>query len=318
MTAHDTKTSLEHQALRLALLEAKRFRGATAPNPPVGAAALSDSGELLAVAAHQRAGDFHAEARLLRECAERGIANQIHTVVVTLEPCNHHGRTPPCTVALIQAGVKRVLFGVTDSNPHVRGGGVTHLRESGIEVEQVRDQDLASECEELVAPFFYWARTGLPWVTVKTAFDSFGSMIPPTGEKTFTSSESLRFAHELRRRSDAILTGSGTVLSDDPQFTVRNVEDHSDKRRWLVVLDRRERVSSDWVEARSNDFNVLRETREDGIKKTLKELGERGVQEILVEAGPQISSAFLEHGLWNEHFMIRAGATDQIERRLRN
>ncbi len=226
--------------------------------------------------------------------------------------------------------MKRVVYGVADENPRVQGGGARRLREAGIEVLALRElvdeldvesadeaAELLAGCEELVAPFFHWVRTGLPWVTVKTAFDSFGSMLPPAGEKTFTSAESLRFAHELRRRSDAILTGSGTVLSDSPLFTVRNVEDHPGKKRWLVVLDRRGRVPSDWMSERSEKFEVLRETHDDGISHALKFLGEKGVHEILVEGGPSVASAFLEHGLWNEHYMIRSGFPDRIERRTR-
>jgi diaminohydroxyphosphoribosylaminopyrimidine deaminase/5-amino-6-(5-phosphoribosylamino)uracil reductase len=306
--------------MRAALSEAKKYRGATAPNPPVGAAALSLEGELLGVAAHPRAGESHAEARLIEKLRAEGMLGKLHTLVVTLEPCNHHGRTPPCTEAILasmhEGGARRVVYGVRDSNPQVRGGGAERLAEAGIEVSRIDDPELARECEELVAPFFHWLRTGLPWVTVKTAFDSFGSMLPPAGEKTFSSPESLRFAHELRKRSDAILTGSGTVISDAPLFTVRNVEDHPGKRRVLVVLDRRGRIPADWVEDRAENFDVVREAETENLERTLKSLGERGVHEVLVEAGPTVASAFLEHGLWNEHYMIHAGNADTIERRV--
>ena len=307
-------TALETDAFLAACAEAERFVGATAPNPPVGAAALDANGKILAVSAHERAGTAHAEARVLEECRARGILGQVTTLVVTLEPCNHTGRTPPCTEAILATGIRRVVFGVADPNPRVAGGGAARLRAVGLEVEEFRGRARV-RAEELLAPFRHWVTTGLPYVTVKTAHLPDGSMIPPAGQKTFTSESSLRFAHELRRRADAILTGSGTILADDPSFTVRLVSDHPGKRRWLVILDRRGRVSAEWrARAEARGFRVLVAT---DYREALRRLGSAGVLEVLVEAGPTLSSALLrgEDGgcLWQRHVVIHSGDPDRIE-----
>ncbi len=321
----------EIKAMKLALAQAATYRGATAPNPPVGAAALTETGDLLLVAAHERAGTAHAEARVLEECAQAGTLAQLHTLVITLEPCNHQGRTPPCTDAILRAGVRRVVFATLDPNPKVRGGGTEMLRTGGVEVIHLNEltdsgalageshadeiQSLVEEARELIRPFAHWARTGLPWVTLKTAWTREGSMIPPTGKKTFTSESSLRVAHELRKRADAILTGSGTVLSDWPEFTVRRVPDHPDKHRVLAVLDRRGRVPENYLDQkRTQGFQVLRHTGE--LRDVLAQLGASGVLEVLIEAGPTLASRVLHEGLWNQHVNIRqywADTPDTIE-----
>ncbi|MCC7441293.1 MAG: bifunctional diaminohydroxyphosphoribosylaminopyrimidine deaminase/5-amino-6-(5-phosphoribosylamino)uracil reductase RibD, partial [Bdellovibrionales bacterium] len=237
--------ALLHNAMALALDAAARHRGATAPNPPVGAAALDSEGIVLGVAAHPRAGTAHAEILLLDDLRARGLLPRLHTLVVTLEPCSHHGRTPPCVGPVIESGAKRVVIGAKDPNPQVSGAGIRALMSAGIEV---RAGVLEGACRELIEPFAKWLRAGRPWVTLKRALLPDGSMIPPPGQKTFSSEESLIQAHALRRRADAILTGSGTVIADDPSFTVRKVPDHPDRSRWLIVLDRRRRVPEQWMD----------------------------------------------------------------------
>lgn len=308
-----------HRAsLRAAIERATCFIGATAPNPPVGAAAMDAAGNLLSVQAHERAGTGHAEAKVIQDLTRRDLLSRTHTLFITLEPCNHHGRTPPCTEAILASGIRRVVYGTADPNPRVAGQGAERLRQAGIEVSECPDAALRAECRKLIQPFAHWAKTGYPWVVAKTAHLADGSMIPPPGEKTFTSPASLRFAHELRKRADAILTGSGTVLADQPEFTVRHVEDHPlvashQKKRYLVVLDRRGRTPAHWVrEAVARGFEVL--IRSD-LEESLRELGRLGVLETLVEAGPQLSSAVLSLGVWNEHVIITQGtsAADRIE-----
>lgn len=288
--------------LHLALEEARKFQGATAPNPPVGAVGLNAEGKILSIQAHQRAGSGHAEAKVIDFCRRNHLLSELHSIVVTLEPCNHTGRTPPCTEALLQAqkegGLQAVYFGCPDPNPRVAGHGATTLRQAGLEVINWND----SEALDLIAPFSHWVQTGRPWVTLKTAYDAQGSMIPPPGQKTFSSPAALLFAHQLRRASDAILTGSGTVLADRPEFTVRHCPDHLEKKRWLVVLDRRQRTPMDWIQSRqqagfevhlaSNPFDAL------------DFLGAQGVLEVLVEAGPLVSDFFLSRSLWNQHVLI--------------
>ncbi len=318
MTPH-TKT--QEPALTLALEAASRYRGATAPNPPVGAVALDSEGNVLAVGAHERAGLPHAEIRAIEACRAAGTLDQLHTLVVTLEPCNHTGRTGPCTEAILRTPVKRVLFGCEDPNPKVSGRGAARLYSAGLEVTHLN----SPECRELIAPFAKWITTGIPWVTVKVALNSKGSpaeglqaMVPESGHKTFTSPESLRLAHELRRRADAILTGSGTVLADAPEFTVRNVPDHPGKRRFLAVLDRRDRIPREWLlKAEERGFQVVSGLE---LEPILKRLGELGAHEVLVEAGPTLTRTILDSGLWDEEIRIEVqgeGQPDRVTRRYR-
>jgi diaminohydroxyphosphoribosylaminopyrimidine deaminase / 5-amino-6-(5-phosphoribosylamino)uracil reductase len=305
-------------AMTAALKEARRYRGATAPNPPVGAVGLSAQDEIITVQAHQRAGTGHAEARVIEECRKLGRLSELHTVVVTLEPCNHIGRTPACSEALIAGGVKKVIYGAKDPNPRVAGRGAERLAQAGLEVMQ--DLEHRDECLELIKPFAYWAQTGLPWVTVKTAWNLQNSMIPEPGQKTFTTQKSLRFAHELRKCADALITGSGTILSDDPHFTVRHVPDHVDsksaKKRYLVILDRRKRISEEWKRtAEDRGFQLVRDPEILEYKDALVYLGKQGVLEALIEAGPGLSQAVLSSGFWNRHVQIRqvTPTEDKIE-----
>ena len=314
------------RAMARAVEAADDFRGATAPNPPVGCALLARDGSLLAVAAHQRAGTAHAEAAAIARCRDAGKFEQIDTVVVTLEPCSHWGRTPPCTEAILSTPARIVVIGARDPNPRVEGGGAERLAEVGLSAEWLRDLPgpaaaaLSARCIDLIAPFTKRATTGRPWVTVKQALDASGSMIPPAGRKTFTSEAALRYAHGLRKRADAILTGSGTILADDPEFTVRRVPDHPDRIRQLAILDRRRRVPADVLAAaasRSFDAFVA-----DDLPSALDRLGEAGALEVLVEAGPAVTRSVLDAGLWDEHIVIHKGAghdgSDRAEVRRRH
>jgi len=302
-----SQASLEH-AMKHACAEARRFLGATAPNPPVGAAALDAGGEILAVMAHQRAGEAHAEVALLEKCRSMGFLKKVAALCVTLEPCNHQGRTPPCAKAIFEAGIKHIVIGTRDPNPHVHGGGIEWLQKEGVEITLGVAEE---ECRQLVYAFATQVKTGQPWVTIKKAVDEKESMIPPKGQKTFTSTESLRLAHRLRKRADAIITGSGTILADDPSFTVRQVADHDGKKRFLAILDRRRRVPEAWLQqARERGLKPL---IYDDIKEALADLARRGVLEVLVEAGPLLAQSVLESGLWDMAITIRKAQSDQIE-----
>lgn len=295
-------------ALQLALEEAKKFQGATCPNPPVGAVGLNAQGEVLCIAAHEKAGTFHAEFKVIQTLEKQGLLSQLHTLVITLEPCNHQGRTPPCTEAILKAksegGLQKVFFGCPDPNPKVTGQGAQFLRQAGLSVIPLEDpQSIA-----LIQPFSHWIQTGRPWVTLKTAYTAHGSMIPPPGQKTFSSPSALKFAHELRRISDAILTGSGTVLADHPEFTVRHCADHPDKKRWLIVLDRRQRTPQSWIHEREK--TGFRVQLSEDADEALDFLGSQGVLEVLVEAGPILSSVFLSRSLWNRHVVITPEGID--------
>ena len=282
--------------------------GVTSPNPPVGAAALDKEGKILAVTAHHRAGEDHAEAALLKLCREKNILSEIHMLCVTLEPCNHQGRTPPCSEAIIQAGIKRVAIGTGDPNPHVKGGGAARLREAGIDViENIESES----CRRLIHAFAFHAKTGKPFVTVKRAFDAKGSMIPPAGQKTFTSQESLILAHRMRKKAHAILTGSGTILADNPAFTVRHVQDHPGKRRFLAILDRRKRVPESYgIEAAKRGLDCI---IYDDLNACIADLSKRGAQDILVEGGPALSDAVLKTPHWTIGVDFHENSPDKID-----
>jgi diaminohydroxyphosphoribosylaminopyrimidine deaminase/5-amino-6-(5-phosphoribosylamino)uracil reductase len=297
-----------YKAMQAACAEARKWLGASSPNPPVGAAALDAKGNILAVAAHQKAGEPHAEAALLQICKERNWLAQVHTLCVTLEPCNHQGRTPPCTEAIIASGIKYVAIGTRDPNPNVKGGGAEYLRQAGLDVAVGIDEE---ECRQLIAPFAYSVRNGRPWITIKRAFDESGSMIPPLGQKTFTSNESLLLAHLLRKKADAILTGSGTILADSPLFTVRHAPDFTGKRRWLGILDQRGRVPDGYLElAAANGLDAVIYS---DIKDALTDLTNKGVQDLLVEAGPALSQVILDSQPWAMSVIITHSGSDRID-----
>ncbi|MDD3287610.1 MAG: bifunctional diaminohydroxyphosphoribosylaminopyrimidine deaminase/5-amino-6-(5-phosphoribosylamino)uracil reductase RibD [Alphaproteobacteria bacterium] len=298
-------------AMRRAADEARGWIGATSPNPPVGAVALDREGQILAVAAHKREKTPHAEAALIEICREKGVLDRVHTLCVTLEPCNHHGHNPPCTEAILRSGIKNIAVGTRDPNPFVVGGGLERLQAEGINVTCGIEESL---CLQLIYAFSYSMKTGIPWITIKRAFNPDGSMIPEDGQKTFTSPSSLLLAHKLRKRADAILTGSETILSDNPLFTVRLISDYPGKRRFLAILDRRRRVPQSYLEAakeRGLDPIVY-----DDIKTAQEDLFKLGVREILVEAGPSLSQSALDAGFWNmlvDIERVAENSTDKIK-----
>jgi diaminohydroxyphosphoribosylaminopyrimidine deaminase/5-amino-6-(5-phosphoribosylamino)uracil reductase len=318
-TPHSLPAGIIADAFAHAIAAATDYAGATSPNPPVGCVLLDASGEILAVEAHRKAGDLHAEARAIAASRAAGTIDRIHTVVVTLEPCNHHGRTPPCAEAILSTPAREVWIAERDPNPRVEGGGAARLAADGLAVRFLTDLDhpdtghLAAEAERLIAPFVKWVTTGVPFVTVKQALDETGSMIPPKGQRTFTSETSLTLAHRMRRRADAILTGSATILADNPEFTVRRLPDHPGKTRILAILDRSSRVPADYLAEATR--RGLRPMLFADVGDALARLGAEGVHEVLVEAGPTLTAAILSTELWDEHVVIRKlgdGSPDHI------
>ena len=299
---------------RAAIDEAAAFVGATAPNPPVGCAVLDADGRLLALAAHRRAGTAHAEARALATLRERGLLSRAATLLVTLEPCNHHGRTGPCTEAILASPIRDVWIGCADPNPRVAGHGAERLRAAGCRVRTLdpsgdrSEAGLAADCDALIVPFRRWVATGRPWITVKQALDRRGGMIPPAGTTTFTQPGSLLLAHRLRRGTDAIVTGTGTVLADRPALTVRHLPDHPGRApRLLAIVGRRDPPPDYVAAATARGFDVRLVAALDRLPDVL---GAAGVLWAMLEAGPRLLDGVRQAGLWDDWLTITRADPD--------
>jgi len=297
----------EGDFMDLALDEARKAVGRTAPNPVVGAVVVK-GGKVLAVGHHDKAGAPHAEVVALKRAGAKARGS---TLYVTLEPCNHVGRTPPCTEAILAAGVKRVVAAVLDPNPAVRGGGLARLRRAGVRVEVGLGHGLA---ERLNQPWFHFVTTGLPYVTLKAAITADGKLATGSGDARWISSaRSRELVQRLRDRVDAVLVGAGTVRADDPQLTARLRGSRSPLR---VVLDGRLRSSAkarvyrpghvvfSAVRPKAGDRrNVIVLAGKRGrlpLRQVLRRLGELGVVHLMVEGGAGVFTQFIERGLWDD------------------
>lgn len=210
-------TEFERAAMQRALDIARRGAGYVEPNPMVGAVVATPAGTIVSEGWHERFGGPHAEVAVLTAA---GAAARGGTLFVTLEPCCHHGKTPPCTAAIMAAGIARVVVGAGDPFPEVAGRGIAALRAAGITVDTGL---LHHEAARLIAPFTTLVTTGRPWVIAKWAMSLDGHVAAPTtdGDRWISSEESRRLVHDLRGRCDAILIGIGTALADDPLLTAR-------------------------------------------------------------------------------------------------
>jgi diaminohydroxyphosphoribosylaminopyrimidine deaminase/5-amino-6-(5-phosphoribosylamino)uracil reductase len=275
--------SREDDFMRLALVEAEKGRGRTHPNPVVGAL-LVRNGRIVARGHHEKAGLPHAEVNALRGANARGA-----DLYVTLEPCNHQGRTPPCTEAILAAGVKRVIYGSDDPNPLVDGHGARRLRRAGV---QVVAGVLRAECGAANEPWFKFITRGIPWVTLKAAVTLDGKLATRTGDSKWISGEQSRaLVQRWRDQFDAVLIGAGTARADDPRLTARFKGARNPVR---VVLGKPPRTA-----------RMLREPGETlvahgDLRQVLRMLAGRGLTSVLVEGGARVHGAFLEAGLWDE------------------
>ncbi len=223
-----------------ALALARLGEGWVEPNPMVGAVIVRD-GEIIGRGWHERYGGPHAEARAFEDCRSKGIDPAGATLYVTLEPCSHHGKQPPCAEAVIRSGISRVVVGMPDEFEPVAGRGIPMLREAGIEVLVGVCRD---EAEQLAEPYLKRGRTGLPWVITKWAQTLDGKIATHTGDSQWISNEqSRRRVHEIRARMDAVMVGAGTARKDNPTLTARDVEIKRVARR--VVVDPRLSLPSD-------------------------------------------------------------------------
>jgi len=213
--AESLQYEIDIKFMREALRQARKGLGRTSPNPVVGAVIVRD-GFVIAKAYHKRAGLPHAEPEALTKLGGKAPGD---TLYVTLEPCNHHGRTPPCTEAILKSGLKRVVVGMKDPNPDVSGGGCEFLRKNGIEV---KTGVLETECRLLNEVFLKYVISKRPFVIAKSAITLDGWTATATGHsKWITNDKSRQFVHRLRDRVDAVMVGIGTVLNDDPRLTTR-------------------------------------------------------------------------------------------------
>ena len=307
--------------MQLAIREGKKGLGRTSPNPCVGAVVVKNN-RLIATGFHEKAGTPHAEVHALRKA---GIKAKGATIYVTLEPCNHTGRTPPCTQAILASGIKRVVVGMLDPNPLVAGGGCKTLADQGVEVTQ---GVLAEECRSLNRPFGKHIITGLPWVIMKAGMSLDGRLALGSGQCAWiTNEQSRRQVHRLRDRVDAILIGSGTALCDDPALTTRLVG-RKGRDPLRVVLDTALRlpVTAKMLQQTSNaptwifcgpDADVkraealvgagaiikqvrLEESGQLDLEAVLCELGRAQLTSVLVEGGSRVHTAFLRANLVDE------------------
>lgn len=273
----DQRMNDEH-FMRMALELAGRGRGTTSPNPMVGAVVVKN-GEVVGKGFHQFAGGPHAEVIAIDEAAERAKGA---TLYVTLEPCNHSGRTPPCTHRIITSGLRRVVIGMKDPNPRVVGGGAEVLKAGGIDVTLGVG---AEEARTLNEAFIKHICTGRPYVIAKCAATLDGRIATRTGDSKWITGESARrFVHELRHSVDAILVGSGTIAADDPLLTTR-LSDRPPKDPLRVILDTCLRISPRarvLTHTSSADTLVV---AGDGVSQALKDrITRKGVRVIEVEA----------------------------------
>lgn len=304
--------------MRLALQEAKKGVGRTSPNPSVGAVIVRN-GAMISRGYHKKAGTPHAEVHALREAGAMAIGA---TLYVTLEPCNHTGRTPPCSHAVAAAGIKRVVVGMEDPNPLVSGSGNSYLRKRGIEVIS---GILENECRELNLPFIKHINTGRPFVVMKAGMSLDGKLSYRDGQPgKMTGKRSLRKLHGLRDRYDSILVGRGTVVADNPSLTTRLVKRGRDPLR--VILDSTLQLSleskilhldscastlifcSKHAEQKKRRvlakmegvlIQTVDEDKDGGLDldAVLVSLGRMGICSLLVEGGAAVHSSFLRKGL---------------------
>ncbi len=306
--------NLHEQWMRFALRLAETGRGQTSPNPMVGAVVVKE-GNLLGFGAHLRAGTPHAEVHALNMA---GPEAKGATLYVTLEPCNHYGRTPPCTERIIGEGIRRVVVAMEDPEPFVSGRGIERLRQAGIEVVTGVLED---EARRLNEAYVHHRLHGRPFVTLKTAATLDGKIATRTGDSRWvTGEEARRHVHRLRREHDAVLVAIGTVLADRPRLTVRlpeggrnplrvvldsrlripldtPVTDVSEAPTWVFCTERRDRDKEKRLRERGVEVIVAGEGPRVDLGAVFDVLGKRGILSVLAEGGGELNAALLE-GRW--------------------
>lgn len=312
--------------MRRAMELAERGVGFTNPNPMVGAVIVK-GGKVVGEGWHERCGEWHAERNAFKNCT---VSAKGATMYVTLEPCCHYGKTPPCTEAIIEHGIARVVVGMEDPNPLVAGKGIALLREAGIEVVCGVEEEALREQNRV---FLKYISTKLPWVAMKTAMTLDGKIATRTGDsKWITGAEARAYVHELRHRFMAIVVGIGTAVADDPLLNCR-IEGHGVRQPIRVVVDSNARLSLDSQLVKTageyrtivahtrfapeERVKALRETgvemllckEKEGlvdVRNLLELLGQSGIDSILLEGGGSLNYTFLTEGLADELYAFIA------------
>lgn len=302
--------------MKRAIELARKGAGKTSPNPAVGAVVVKN-GRIIAEGFHKKAGGAHAEIVALKKAGNRAKGSDLY---ITLEPCCHYGRTPPCCNAIIRAGVKRVVVGMRDLNPIVRGQGIKMLKDNRISVSE---GVLRSECERLNPAYIKWIVSGIPYVTLKIALSLDGKIATKSGDSKWITNDPCRsYVHELRDASDAIMVGANTVLKDDPRLNVR-LPGQKARNKIAVVLDERLSIplSSSLAKRRSglvvaatagaprskikklermgHKVLICRSTSDGRVflPHLLRMLGGFGITSVLVEGGAEVHSDLIRRGL---------------------
>lgn len=306
--------------MKLALQLAESTRGQTSPNPMVGSVVVKD-GAIVGVGAHLKAGEGHAEVQALKMAGEKARGG---TIYVTLEPCSHFGKTPPCADLIIEQGLKRVVVATGDPNPAVAGRGLDKLRQAGLEVVFGVCQEEADALNEV---FFHYMKHVTPFVTLKSATTLDGKTATTTGKsKWITGPAAREDTHRYRHTHDAILVGIGTVLADNPSLTTRLPKGGKNPIR--VVLDRTLRTPLDtklvtdqeaptWILTTEQASKEKQEALEqfgvevvrlpdDSIQTALQVLGSKGVTSLIVEGGAEVNGSFLKARAINQIIMYMA------------
>lgn len=302
--------------MNLALNLAKGTLGQTSPNPVVGAVLVKEN-QIVGMGAHMKAGEAHAEVHAIQMA---GIKAKGATLYITLEPCSHFGKTPPCSDLVIRTGIKKVFVATTDPNPQVAGTGIERIRKAGIEVHLGLLQE---EARELNKVFFYNIRTGLPFVTLKSAISLDGKTATVTGEsKWITGEEARNDVHQYRHQHDAILVGVNTLIKDNPTLTTRLASGGKNPVR--IILDTHLRTPKNanviidhlartWIiTAETTNSNLVSEYRELGIEiiklsgehisihEMLKVIAEKGITSLFVEGGSEVHGSFLKENAFQQ------------------
>ena len=296
----------DERYMRRALQLARQGGGHASPNPMVGAVVVHD-GKITGEGFHRCCGQGHAEVNAIASVRDEAVLPQ-STIYVTLEPCSHYGKTPPCAKLLVDKGIRRVVVGMLDPFEKVSGRGVAMLREAGIDVEV---GVLEQECRELNKRFVTAHTTGMPWVQLKWAQSSDGFMASSTGAVMLSTPLTQRFVHRERSLADAIVVGARTVAIDNPSLNTRHWSGNSPLR---VVLDRNLSIPSNCQLLNDGDKTLIYNEKKEDIKDCVEwakldtketknwlcDLYHRGITSVMVEGGANVLQQMLDAGLWNE------------------